>query len=138
LKLLFDHPKAQLHAWDKNNLSITQLKDINKFNVCKFLSPAILPAYSQRTFYFGARVCFGNMPHQVWLSNAITKLMMKEQNIRVSVSNSACNSGKLITAGYIFSQTSNHDPSSSIPPVTSKQASKLHTALRYFDPLQES
>jgi hypothetical protein len=102
LKLLLDHPKAQIHAWDGKEKTVTTVKDVNEFNVRKFLSPSISPAYSQKTFYFGMRVCFSDIPPQRWLSEAKTKASLKEHKIRLSVSNSACDSGKLITAGFIF------------------------------------
>jgi hypothetical protein len=102
LKLLLDHPKAQIHAWDSSNKTISTVNDINKFNVRKCLWPSISPAYLQRTFFFGMRVCFSDIPPQRWLSEAKTKPNLKEHKIRLSVSNSACDSEKLITAGFTF------------------------------------
>jgi hypothetical protein len=102
LKLLLENPKAQIHAWDSAVATMTHAKDINEFNVRKFLSPAISPYQKTKTFFFGLRVSFSDMPPQVWLAEPQTKASMKDLKIRISVSNSSCDSGRLIIAGFIL------------------------------------
>lgn len=102
LKQLLEHPKAFLHAWDSSDSTMVHVKDVTEFNVRKFLSPKISPSQQHKAFFFGIRVSFTEAPPQVWLAESQTKKIMKDLQIRISVSNSSCAGGELITAGYIF------------------------------------
>ena len=102
LKQLLEKPKAFLHAWDAADGTMMHVKDLTEFNVRKFLSPSISPSPKNKAFYFGIRVSFTEAPPQVWLADTQTKKTMKELQIRISVSNSSCAGGELITAGYIL------------------------------------
>jgi hypothetical protein len=102
LKLLMENQKAQIHAWDSEVATMMHAKDLNEFNVRKFLSPSILPYQKTKTFFFGLPVSFSDMPPQIWLADAKTKASVKELKIQIAVSNSSCNSGRLIIAGFIL------------------------------------
>jgi hypothetical protein len=62
LKLLMENPKAQIHAWDSEVATMIHAKDLNEFNVRKFLSPSISPYQKTKTFFLGLRVSFSDMP----------------------------------------------------------------------------
>jgi hypothetical protein len=94
-------------------------------------------AYGDLQAAYDGGMCFSDIPPQIWLGEAKMKADMREHKICISVSNSVCDSGELVTAGYIFLKhptlTHRHCYNQSL-----RILARIHTSFRHFDPSENS
>ena len=106
LQDMFSKKDGYIHQWTSlaTPLSIDQLDNPGK--VRQYISPNITMIKATHQIVFGVRFCFNQSPIAWKAAEPVTSAMQKF-HINVSVSNSTCDSGKLIIAGYLLLKAPN-------------------------------
>ena len=106
IQSIFEDSDGHFYRWESDNL--TQRDVISNMTpevFREYVSPSITSIPSRQQLIFGLRVGFTTNP-VAWKTREKREIMDKAQ-IQVLISNSRCNSGKIVTAGYILLKAAN-------------------------------
>ena len=111
---------------------MTNAKSISQLNpeeIRDFVSPRIIVAKGRKQLIFALRFGFNRNPGN-WLQHPRTQQALTNQNVETAVSNSTCDSGEIVTAGYILFKAPN---TTHRQRYTQYLRSKLPEATPFFD-----
>jgi hypothetical protein len=83
--------------------AIIQEKILNEY-----LSPKITHLNTSQQIIFGIRACFGNHTPSAWITQPSIKAILATNNLHLSLSNSRCDSGEVVTAGHLLFKHPQH------------------------------
>ena len=108
LNLLFSDRDGSFYRWESEDLlQSTPISKLTPEELRDFISPKITSINSVTTFAFGIRFSFMKAS-AAWKNHPTTKRILREQGIQLNVSNSSCNSGDLVIAGYLLFKAPNN------------------------------
>ena len=96
--------KTSLVKWGEPQTPATtiSLDTVAPEQIRQYLSPRISTLQGTKTFVFGMRLCAPDNHYNQWISQPTTREILREQKLEITVSNSKCSSGNVVTAGYIL------------------------------------
>ena len=112
LQQLFENgdTNANLIQWTaKDTQSTKSIGAIIKENsINQYLSPKITHLNTSHQIIFGIRACFGNQTPSAWITQPAIKAIMASNQLHLSISNSRCDSGEVVTAGHLLFKHPQH------------------------------
>ena len=107
MQTMFKDTDGVFYRWESDDLVETKAASCLTETIARdYVSPKVTFIKSQSLMIFGIRFGFISSPNK-WQQSPETKVVLKEQHINVSVSNSKSTSGDLVTAGYILLKAPN-------------------------------
>ena len=109
LKGLFKDADGSFYRWESQDLVHSlSISELDPQSLRDFLSPKITSLDTLSTFIFGLRFRFATkkLP-TVWRRDEQNQKAFKAHGVSVATSNSSCDSGKLVIAGYLLFKAPN-------------------------------
>ena len=72
------------------------------------MSPKVAHLDSIRQFVFGLRITMRDQSPAAWITDSRTNNIMTNENLRVNISNSKCDSGEIVVAGHLLLKHPEH------------------------------
>ena len=108
LQVIFTNQDGMLYRWESTNLTnFSPISELTSTALRDYISPKITSLDSISTFVFGLRFSFAHKNHVTWRSQAHLNKLLKDNGLGVSISNSTCDGGRLVIAGYILFKAPN-------------------------------
>jgi hypothetical protein len=86
------------------NTTLTNITSLSTHNLAALCSPKTSNLTSYKMFVFGIRICATDPTFSTgtWLNDVTVKQSLDKHQVALSISNSTCDSGKMVTAGSIL------------------------------------
>ena len=108
LQALFNDTDGVLYRWESTDLAVSHaVSQIPTSDLRDYISPNVLNLSSTNQSIFGIRFGFVNQSPIQWRGTDRIQAAMKEHGVWFTFSNSTCDSGRIVTAGYILLKAPN-------------------------------
>ena len=109
LKTIFQDSDGSFYRWESQDMAHSlPVSELTIADLRDFVSPKITSLDTFSTFIFGLRFRYATKKvPSVWRRNPQNQQALKDHGVTVNLSNSSCDSGRLVIAGYLLFKAPN-------------------------------